>query len=870
MRRLGIVLLAGTACQSAPSPPRIPSLGDTAAYREARQLVSSGRFAPGAVSFARVRDSFAAQGDSTNAWYGQLWWAETMTRAGQRDSANSGLARARHLAGTDPRKLGWVLVMESHAFERRGRLDSAIASAEQAIEAYRRTGDRELGVFGYDALGTPLSRRGRYRDALAADSTSLALRLAIPMGQRVIASGWNEVAIGYRHLARFDEAEMALRNSYRLAEAAHDTLAMALALANLSNVLNDTGDRAGAIARLIEAGRAVEAIGHRRFINEFDNDLAGLYLEAGRAELAAAPAERALIGGRAMDNRAIEITALEALGRVELERRQLAAARDTLSRGVALADQYGFGAERVSGRVGLVDVAIATNQPDQARRIAEAAVRIADSLGDPAIQFTALEARARSLEASRKPEAGPAFDAALDLLESVRGRLALGDLRMGIAAPRIAAYEAAIRTRLARGEVLEAFHVAERARGRMLLQLIADRGLRYGGTPLDSLRQRLREAFDGRSNSRDPGAITRFDREVVALTDSLHRLESRDPLASGQPLPLELVRSTLLGGERALLAWFWGERQVIGWWVTSHEVRAVTLGHPDSLAASIELLAGALERPSDDTLWWGPARILHRRLITPLTATLPAELILVPDGPLHRIPLELILREDKALPRVSYAPSASVLTTLAGREKGDWEKEILVVGNPRASGGLGSLPFAEQEARTVQELFRDRGADALIGKSATIPRWLSFTPGRYRFLHFALHARANGRDPEQTALFFTDGSLRLSAIRQLRLSAELVSLSACETAVGPWVRGEGVIGLPYAFLAAGARGALVTFWRVPDQVAAEFSEAFYREVRAGRAPAEALSRVKAAWRSGGGERAHPSRWAAFIFVGWSA
>ena len=76
-----------------------------------------------------------------------------------------------------------------------------------------------------------------------------------------------------------------------------------------------------------------------------------------------------------------------------------------------------------------------------------------------------------------------------------------------------------------------------------------------------------------------------------------------------------------------------------------------------------------------------------------------------------------------------------------------------------------------------------------------------------------------------------------------------------------------MIGLPFAFLAAGARGALVTFWRVPDRAAADFSEAFYREIRAGHTPADALARVKAAWRRASDDRAHPSQWAAFAFIG---
>jgi CHAT domain-containing protein len=207
---------------------------------------------------------------------------------------------------------------------------------------------------------------------------------------------------------------------------------------------------------------------------------------------------------------------------------------------------------------------------------------------------------------------------------------------------------------------------------------------------------------------------------------------------------------------------------------------------------------------------------------------------------------------------------------------------MLALGNPTAGSGNyrttaersasadeppPPLPFAEPEARAIRDLFRDRGADLLVGKPATPARWLKLDPSRYRYLHFAAHARVSDRRPEDTHLVLSGGNLGLAAIRRLRLRADLVTLSACETALGRRVRGEGIIGLPHAFLAAGARGVLVTLWRIGDESAADYMRQFYRELHEGRSPAEALRVVRHKWMVGHGPSAHPSRWAPFVLVG---
>lgn len=183
-------------------------------------------------------------------------------------------------------------------------------------------------------------------------------------------------------------------------------------------------------------------------------------------------------------------------------------------------------------------------------------------------------------------------------------------------------------------------------------------------------------------------------------------------------------------------------------------------------------------------------------------------------------------------------------------------------GSTRSS--LGRLPYALEESRRIADLYRAEGADLLLGRQATAANWLDHRPARYRYLHFAAHAVVDDRRPDRTALILADGAFDLGRIRASRIDADLVTLSACETALGKRVRGEGVIGLPHAFLSAGAHGVVVSLWRVRDRAAGEFMTAFYAQLRNGDSPAAALTEVRRGLIARG---AHPADWASFVLVG---
>jgi CHAT domain-containing protein len=699
------------------------------------------------------------------------------------------------------------------------------------------------------------------------------------------------MGIEYAAVGRLGEAENMYQDGLTLARTFSSPWYAFHLHSNLAHLRAGTGDMEGALESISESLRGAGQLADTQGMVYAHNSFAEFYLGAGNRAAARHHLEKAL----AIEENVAEIyrvIALDMLGEIEAAEGRNEQAEATLTEALALAESSDFGLQGVNIRAALTSLAVARGDLTAARRWAEEAVTLAETLGSPDALIKALEARAVALEAAGGAGGPEAYLAAIDLLESWRGRLALGDLRMGVAEPRWAIYEGAIRTLLARGRDADAFEVAERARARLLLELLAERDAsRADGSRTAKIRQQLRARFQERLAATEAAERDALDVEIRQLTSSLTDIEAqakqRDPAAGAalfpQPAPLAEVQTKLVLPGSALLMVFWGDRDVYGWWITADEVHAARLGSADSLAALVDFLRHAVEQPSGNLSWTAPARRAFETMVAPL-APAPAETVfVVAGGPLAHIPVEILIPREAAEPwgattRIVYGPSASVLLSLAQTSRrAGWQRSLLVVGNPSPDDGvfrlasywrddpLAPLPYADEEARAIHRMFRGEGADLLLGSDATLGGWLELDPTRYRYLHFAAHARVSDRRPEETHLVLAGGRLDLAAIRKLDLDAELVTLSACETALGRRVRGEGIVGLPHAFLAAGARGAVVTLWRIDDQAAAGFMQRFYRRLHAGDSPAEALLAVRREQIAARGS--HPAHWAPFVLVG---
>jgi CHAT domain-containing protein len=185
---------------------------------------------------------------------------------------------------------------------------------------------------------------------------------------------------------------------------------------------------------------------------------------------------------------------------------------------------------------------------------------------------------------------------------------------------------------------------------------------------------------------------------------------------------------------------------------------------------------------------------------------------------------------------------------------------------------LSPLPSTSGEAKRIARLF---GSHAIVldGAQANAAALHAAGAEHARILHFATHGLIDEERPERSGLVLTanpprdDGLLQMRDIYGLHLDADLVTLSACETALGQNVTGEGMIGLTRAFFFAGARSVVASLWDVEDVATARLMEEFYRNIRGGRPIDIALQQAKMAFIRGGGASSRPFVWASFIVNG---
>ncbi len=893
-RLIFLALLLTFACtdrrtQTSPPEPR-------SVFVIADSLRTIGAAEPALAHYRRLRDSLAGVNDSAGVWKATLWSGYCLMRLGRRDSAAVMLNQALDLAlaSRKPDQEAWSRTILSNYLDIQGRFDSALSHATRARELARQSIDPDLPGAADNALGRIYSGTGQYRAALTIQEG--ALRRSRDRGDPGrLARALNEVCISYRSLGRHVEAEGTCAEALGLFRQIADTDGMARTSLNLANVYYDLDELDSATALYGRALKGYERNNNVRGMALAHGNLGNLYRYISNFSLGRRHIERQRdIAGPAGLAYSQVLSSLN-LGVLELDAGNPRAARPILEKTIRLADSLGYDVQRVSSMISLSRTAAELKDYASAERWAEAAVQASDSIEMPDLQIDARTARGEARAARGRTSAIDDFLQGIRLLESWRGRLALGELGAGAASAYHGAYEGAVREYMNRGAPEAAFAVSERAHARLLRTLMAERLAGPGrGSQRGRLILQLQAAYAEWQDA-DTSGRQRLDREVSQLTTALEALDAEeartDPTArsrSGQPATIDELRLLLLRPRSAgLLAFFWGDRDVYGWWIDGTSVRGARLGASDSLATLVDFLYRRLHDQGSGTAWQAPAHQAYARLIAPLVPDSVDEIFVIPDGLLAYLPLEVLSPTTPALPlgathRFTYGPSASVLAALSGPSgERRWERTILAVGNPALDerpgvtsttyrGGemrLASLPFAAAEAEAITDMFSDAGADLLVGRRATVERWLAMDPGRYRYLHFAAHAQVSDRRPASTRLVLAGSHLDLPAIRRLNLQADLVTLSACETGLGRRIRGEGIIGLPYAFLAAGARATLVTLWRVADRSTADFMKEFYQEVHDGRAPAEALLNVRRRWISAGGLAAHPSRWAPFILVG---
>lgn len=519
------------------------------------------------------------------------------------------------------------------------------------------------------------------------------------------------------------------------------------------------------------------------------------------------------------------------------------------------------------------------------------------------------------LAQNRLEEARSEIEKTITIIESQRLRITKFDSRAQYFASVHEYYSFYIRVLMALHELRPddkyarlAFEAAEKSKVRSLLDLLQNT------PPSPSCAELLARDSNPDSNQAD-GKTLPAPETVSALALTLPEIQAE--LADDDTVLLEYA----LGDDRSY-AWVVDREKISQFALApASEIRARARAFREGLQPVVALkdetsIAYLQRRRAAKIAQSRRSKELAGLLLGSLELPPGKRLLIVPDGPLQYVPFaalpvangsnnsRLLAEQDE----LTLLPSASVLASIrkiAARRPPPTDGVAIFAdpvfelarNNPggavidrasqrsrdldralQDSSGwqhIPSLPGSRTEALSIQKIVGPTNARLALGFDATRQSVVDGSLAHNRVIHFATHGIVDTRHPEMSGLILSlvnsrgehlDGYLRLSDIYNLKLSADLIVLSSCESALGKDLESEGTIGLPRGFLYAGARSVIASLWKVDDDATAILMKALYSRMQRGESPSRALHGAQL-YLSREERFADPYYWAGFVLEG---
>lgn len=781
-----------------------------------------------------------------------------------------------------------------------GAHQQALGYYHQALQYKQLAGDRAGEATPLINIGVVYLDLGETQKA--ADYLNQGLKLCRELGNRRLeASALNNLGEIHYDLGEPRKALPLFHQALEIRQVLKDRLKEALTLNNVAKAYTVLGEAQKALEYYNQALQLQQAIKDRQGEAQTLKDLGFAYLALGELQKASDTYRLALALSRAVGNRAVEARTLYGLARVERERGNTAEARAEIEAALRIIESS---RAKVAGQE-LRMAYLATNRHNYELHI--------DLLMRQHRQQPAKGYDVMALQASERSRAR----GLLDMLGEARA-----DIRQGVDATllerertlqqRLNAKEG-YRLRLQGGDhTKEQFAVVEKEVAELLARYqevqaqIRTNSPRYAALIQPeprSLREIQAEVLDGNtllleyslgeeksflwavtSDSINSFELTRRDRIEAAAQRVYELLTARNRRPEGETA--EQRRARVVDAEEK-------------YYEAAADLSRMVLGPAAPLIGTKRLLIvsdGALQYipfaalPAPRTLQHGGDR-RKRELYRPLIAD--HEVVSVPSASAlavlrqeqagrKRAPKVLAVLADPVFSggdvRMSNYRNGGSRPPIASAAETKTQKSIDAERSAEESGLISftRLPFSRQEADAISSLVPEKNRMVALDFAAKREAVQDVALADYRIVHLATHGLLNSRHPELSGLVFSlvdeqghpqDGFLRLHEIYNLKLEADLVVLSACQTALGKEVKGEGLIGITRGFMYAGAPRVAASLWRVDDRATAQLMKRFYQGMLLeGLRPAAALRAAQSSLRKE--ERwSSPYYWAAFVMQG---
>lgn len=894
--------------------------------------------------------------------------AEKLTTAKTDDERQALLAVEKELVTA---KLVEALIEGTEQVRFKGDYEQALIMAHFTQAVAEQIGDQTGVARAVHLTGTVHQNRGEYDEALEYFRRSLPL-LEAAKYQTGIGNAYTSIGLIYRLQGDFDKALEFYRQGLKMSETAGDKRGVANALNLVGVVHRLRGNGLLALEYFQKALALFEEIEFQAGVAGMLNNIGGLHLQQGQYELAEESFRKSLALAEKLKARPQVGQALNNLGRARHHMGDYAKAlefyRESLSIREDIGDKAGIPRtfQNIAGTYSLM------GDYDRALEYLQKSLALYESMGNKSdIALTSgsvgmahlargdfkssLEWSERALFTARElnrldvlwqalttagaahkalKQYGPArasYAEAIAVVEEMRGQVAGGEQeQQRFFEDRVSPYRALVELLVANNEWGEAFAHAERAKGRVLLDVLQSGRINVAKamTTLEREQERkLRSELVALNNK-----ITRESQgpkpDAARLADFKARLQKARLAYEGfqtnlyaahpelkiqrgdmRPISLEEAGALLPDMRTALVEYVVAEDKTYLFVLTKG---GADRSQPDLKVYTLDVKQKDLTEQSErfrhqlaerDLTYGETARRLYDLLLKPAEAQLRGRdtLVIVPDGKLWELPFQALqdagsrhLIERHA---ISYAPSLTVLgEMIKARGKNPARASsatLLAVGNPtlgqetiqRAKSALmddklDPLPEAEKQVVALGKLYGPARSRVYVGPAAREER-VKAEAGGYRILQLATHGVLNDASPMYSYVLLAqedgnlaeDGLLEAWELMNLNLNADLVVLSACETARGRVGAGEGVIGLTWALFVAGSPTTVVSQWKVESASTTELMMEFHRNLRRqtdeaapGMSTSRALQRAakKMLARK---ENSHPFYWAGFVVVG---
>lgn len=495
----------------------------------------------------------------------------------------------------------------------------------------------------------------------------------------------------------------------------------------------------------------------------------------------------------------------------------------------------------------------------------------------------------------RTQEAMARLRAAIDVIESMRSEVTTGAFgRSHFFEDKVQPYVSLIELLVAQHRNREALALSEHVKARSLTEALSNGGVDLSASMTAAEREReaalekeLRrinlERLHGNNVEKElRQARAKLDRFTNDLY--LRHPDLRAKRVEVDPDPLRRLPRGV-----AIVDYVVGESQTTAFVLDAdREPRVVVLPiRSAELARRVKLIGRLIASRSEK--YAAEARALHRMLIAPLHLPARPMIGIVPDDMLWELPFQVLLDQhdrpvvDRAA--IFFMPSLTAFSRAMHQKTHAAPRRLLAIGNPRVSAktskavsslmqnvSIAELPDAEREVREIGKMYGAKATTVLTAGAARESAFKALAP-EYGIVHVAAHALTDNAQPMFSCVVFgrgesdaDDGILEARELIDMKLRASLAVLSACETAGGGVTRGEGIIGLSWAFLVAGCRTTVASQWNVASSSTAALMIAFHRNLLGGQPPPVALRNASRSLKRDP-RYANPFYWAPFAVVG---